>query len=504
MKKQLMKWHNFLTWIAFIGVFCWALSGISHPVMAWLGPQAKTMMPPMFKATPETLYQVEDIVDQLPIEHAAIVKVVASNQGNLLQITENDQEPRRYFNLENGTELIDHDVEQAKWLASHYLDLPQENITNIEFRDTFGAGYPRVNRLLPVYKVSFTTQNDVMTAFVYTETGALASVNNNFKAATQSFFRVLHTWSWLDVTGFGRVFIVALFMLTLFAMASTGFYLVFALPNRKIPKTSRRWHRRFAYVLFLPLLGWSASGFYHLLQAEYVQPVSGIRLLEPIHLNNFSVEDEQQTQWQESVKNNIPQDAYLNAISLNQSIDGKPLYRLGISAPIEKEMSAHEQRKSRFYGQPVEKSSAYINAQTGHTEGTNDKELAKALASSFKNLAGAEEESDISEMRLITHFGPNYDFRNKRLPVWQIDFNDDNGSRVFVDPATGILVDQNRRVDRLESLSFSMLHKWNFLRPLIGPKKRDILIVITLLALMLISCFGLIMYLSRKKRKTKN
>ncbi|WP_445359426.1 PepSY domain-containing protein [Microbulbifer sp. ANSA005] len=504
MKLQFIRWHRFLTWIAFFGVVTWSLSGISHPIMAWFGPQAKNTMPPTFQASTETLYKLEKIVDKLPIERAAIAKVVPSSEGNLLQITEADNSPRRYFNLETGSELFDHDIAQAKWLTSHYLDLPQENIIDVKFKESFSADYPRVNRLLPVYEVTIAVDDNLLKAFIYTETGALAALNNSFKAKTQMFFRALHTWSWLDTTGHGRVLTVALFMLTLLVIASTGLYLIFALPSRKIPKSNRRWHRRLGYLLWLPLLGWSASGFYHLLQAEYIQPISGLRLLEPVQLESFAVTEREMAQWRHSIESSIPKKAHLNAISLNQSIDKKPFYRLGISIPIEESMSNYQQRKARFSGLPLESSSALINAQTGEKESIKDQDLAKELALQFIQSNGNTIDNiKIDEIKLVTHFGPNYDFRNKRLPVWQVDLNDPANSRYFVDPVTGILVDQNRKIDRLESLSFSLLHKWNFLRPLIGAEKRDILIVITLLALVAMSCFGLAIYLARRKPRAR-
>ncbi|BFM07747.1 PepSY domain-containing protein [Halioxenophilus aromaticivorans] len=462
--------------------------------MAWFGPQAQKMMPPQFEAKASTLIQLEGVIDQLPIAEAAIVKVVASAGGNLLQITQSDHQPRRYFDLVSGEELLGYDQEQAKWLASHYLGVPLQAVTSINFRDRFDASYPPVNRLLPVYEVTIKaqgeTKNKTQTAFIYTETGALASLNNGAKANMQRFFKALHTWSWLDKTGLGRVLLVSVFMLTLLAMASTGLYLVFALPKRTIPNPSRRWHRRLAYVLWLPLLGWSASGFYHLLQAQYVQPVSGIRLLAPIQLADFAVSEEAKSAWQNSVNSSLPSNAHLNAITLNQSIIGEPLYRLGVSAPIVQPANGHEKRKARFAGRAMEKSAAYINARTGLPSEVTDQILAASLVQSFTS-------SPQTSMQLVTQFGPVYDFRNKRLPVWQVDVNDGAGSRLFVDPISGILVDQNRSIERAESLSFSILHKWNLLRPLVGPETRDVIIVITLLGIIAISGFGFVMYQKR-------
>ena len=114
---------------------------------------------------------------------------------------------------------------------------------------------------------------------------------------------------------------------------------------------------------------------------------------------------------------------------------------------------------------------------------------ALALALNYSGLS----ESDLLNQSLVTHFSPNYDFRNKRLPVWQFEFNDADHRIIYIDSISGILVDQSRTQDRIERWSFSLLHKWNMLTPLIGREIRDVLVVITLSLLLLSAMFGAIM-----------
>ena len=102
----------------------------------------------------------------------------------------------------------------------------------------------------------------------------------------------------------------------------------------------------------------------------------------------------------------------------------------------------------------------------------------------------------------FTRFGAGYDFRNKRLPVWRVDYDSANGDMLYIDPASGILVDRAINTERLESLSFSFLHKWNFLTPMIGRVARDGLIVFILCLALGGTLFGYTMLLKqRKKRK---
>ena len=64
---------------------------------------------------------------------------------------------------------------------------------------------------------------------------------------------------------------------------------------------------------------------------------------------------------------------------------------------------------------------------------------------------------------LVTRFGGDYDFRNKRLPVWKFEYGAPLNASVFVDTATGVLADMTRNSAKPEIWSFSMLHKWSFL-----------------------------------------
>ena len=64
---------------------------------------------------------------------------------------------------------------------------------------------------------------------------------------------------------------------------------------------------------------------------------------------------------------------------------------------------------------------------------------------------------------------------------------------VFIDPATGILVDRLVDKDRYEGYSFSFLHKWNFLTPFIGREVRDIFIAILMGLIIIFVGLGLAM-----------
>ncbi|WP_226663612.1 PepSY domain-containing protein [Microbulbifer aggregans] len=488
LKKQWLQWHNKLGWLALVGIMVWALSGILHPAMAWFGPSAARFFPPSMTLAPEDFAGLPQLLATSEVTAGAkVVKVVPSTQGALLQVTGSDVLPRRYYRLADGVPLADWDMQQARWLAGHYSGRAEAEIGSVRLQTVFDHAYPAVNRLLPVYRVEYAGE-DKLTLFLHTETGALASLSDNRKTSMQGLFRQLHTFAWLGGLKYGRVLVVALFMLTLLAFAATGLALVLALRHRRISDGKRRYHRLLGYLLWLPLLGWSASGFYHLMQFSLVEPVQGLRLGQVANSGAYSGEFD----WLRELDGRA-----INNISLVTGPEGTPLYRVGFAADID---SAPRNRNQRFDGRPSEAGALYVDARSGQRlDGHDDRAQALLLAGHFAGQDGG----DFSNARLITRYGPDYDFRNKRLPVWRIDAEDENATAIFVDPVTGVLVDQSRNVDRAERLSFSLLHKWNHLTPLTGREVRDSLIVCTLLLLLVTSVLGGVLLARRRQRRSK-
>ena len=477
-------WHRKLIWVAAFALFCWTLSGITHPLMAWFGPQASTFFPPSLTLTTDQIVQFQQRLNTLDLSQARIIKLTPSPHGAAVQVTTGQHRPRHYYPLQAQSVNAEYnDRQHAIWLAHYYLTPPgqmvstqQPSVRTVEFIDAFNQEYPSVNRLLPVYKISFATE-DNLSVYIHTETNALASMNNDTKRILQTVFQNLHTWRWLDFTGLGRVLIVGLLIMTLFTAALSGLLLVINLRNRPLPP-AKRWHRRLGYILWLPLLAWSGSGFYHLLQAEYIEPVSGMRLGDRLAI-------------QQNINSNdfrlpalLNQQA-VNAVSLIQH-NSELFYRVSYSVPVSKVT-----REQRFQGRPAEKQAVYLTASTGELAALTDAERVRQLADNFY-------QTTTSEPALVTHFSPNYDFRNKRLPVWAVQVHDNQHRLAFIDPATGILVDQSRRVDRAERLTFSLAHKWNFLVPLIDRFPRDVIIVMILSLLIVTGVLGV--RLQRNKR----
>lgn len=485
--KDSIKWHKWLSWTGGLALLIFAISGMMHPVMTWTGPKAASFFPPQVKVKAQYASAIPDILESNNIKKAIMVKVVPSKNGAVLQITEQSDTPRRYFDLSSGQELIDFDKQQAIWLARYYTGLKNENVANVELQTEFNAAYPWVNRLLPVYRINFDTP-DNRSAFIYTELGALAGISNNWKTSIQSIFRALHTWNWLENYEHARVLLMILLLVSLFALAVTGVAMIFLMKNRKM-EMKRKIHRIISYAIWVPLLGFSASGIYHLLQYAYGDNHRGLQLGESIKLDKTRFNSD--NSWLDMYK-----DVILNGLSIIEGQGGELLYRLSIP---QGRQGQKIKKEKRFDGVAIEKAALYFNAKTGLESSISDKDMAIYYAG--KRLGF--DESKITNTKIVTHFGPHYDFRNKRLPVWRIDYDTKLGDKLFVDPATGMLVDRLVNAERFEGYSFSFLHKWNFITPFVGRKPRDILIVIILSFAVFAAILGYIMLIKTKFKKRK-
>ncbi len=517
MKSTLLKrskaLHQSLIWIALFAFLAFILSALTHPIMVWTGPQAESFRPPSMKLNGEEIQKIPKLMRDFNILEAAVIKVLPSATGNMLQITPKDAKAsaRQYINLSNGQIIENYDQQQAIWLARHYTGISESEsgIKNVEFITEFTADYPWVNRLIPVYKISF-DNDEALSAYVYTETNALASLNNNWKQSLQTIFQTFHTWAWLDGYPLLRISIILLLLTNFLMMLISGLILLIKIKRKKYQSLSQRFHRGLAWVVWLPLMGFTLSGIYHLLQNEFVDDSRGMRLGTALAANEQwhagNIEEELQAL----------NDKDLNSFSvirhqLEQQVHY--FYRASLSNKQASEAfkphahhaanTENEKRKKRFNGINRESAAVYIPIHSVSEEKTsitlNDKQYSQALALNYLGLDIEDFQGDI-EVEKITRFGADYDFRNKRLPVYKVSIDNDAGDRVFIDPVTGIVVDHLVDIQRYEGLSFSMLHKWNFMMAFADRQQRDITIVIFLACMLLLTFLGLFLELQRRKK----
>lgn len=474
-----LQYHQWLAWLAALALLLFGASGMLHPVMSWTGPRPAAFFPPQTTMKAEQAAAIPHVLAQYGITSPLLVKLVPSGENVLVQVTESANQPRRYFDPGTGGELEGHDMRHAIWLARYYSGLEQDDIASVDFQTEFDDAYPWVNRLLPVYRITFDTP-DRRTVFVHTELNALAGLTNNWKTSLQTLFGIFHTWNFLNDMETLRVAAMLVLLVSLSAATLAGMVLIFTLNMRPNPSTSRRWHRRLAYGLWLPLLAFSASGSYHLVQYSYGESTRGLRMGKPLDLTGTPLAN---GAWMARYT-----DMPLNGVSLIKGENGVLYYRLGV--PQGK--ATMPTQNQRYDGVPLEKTSLYIDAHTGEETSLSDKDVASLVARFYKSGMPQAVSS-------ILRFSPEYDFRNKRLPAWKIDYPD--GETLFVDPVGGLLIDRIHSAERFENYVFSIAHKWNFLADWTNRPLRDALVVAILLLALGMAAFGIRMKSPSSKAK---
>ncbi len=526
--NQTARWsyskHQWLGLIGGMSLLIWGLSGLTHIAMVLFGPQQAQFMPPAASVALDGARPIAATLAEQGIGQAVAVKTVPAPGGGVLwQVTPAADGARRYFRPANGIEVADGDRAQAEFLARHYLATDRA-ITSAWLQTAFDANYPMVNRLLPVWKLEF-AGDDGLTAYVHTETSSLAAVNNTTKIRLQSVFRALHTWEWVPPgMDWLRVVVIALLVGSLLALGLTGIAMLVTVRRKKRLPGARGWHRIAGYVLALPLIMFSASGIYHLIQSALVPPASQVKMGKPVNVasGKWPVEAD----WAL-----IAAGRDIASVALVEGAEGLPLYRIGLApkgpmgggehdhgpakAAADHDMAGHDHaamiteqnaakvpatdseiREARFAGIKPDGPAIYLDAATGAVEASGDEDLARAIARRF---TGAPD-SAVTGVELVTRFSHVYDFRNKRLPVWRVDYGAPISASLFVDTGAGVLVDRVADHEKPERLVFSFIHKWNFLFP-VGRLAQNVIVGLFAIALIgLMAVLGLRMDLIRRIR----
>ena len=492
LRLQVIRLHR---WVALVGgaaLLLWGASGLMHVTMSTFGPQPARFFPPQRPLLLEDAQPLDATLSRAGVQRAAAVKVIVGEHENLLQVTESQDAPRRYFRLSDGAELKGHDPRHAVYLARYFMGEAKAPIQSVEWTTAFSDAYPAVNRLLPVYKVAF-DRPDGLTAYIYTETNTVAAMTNDRQAALLRAFQLMHTWSWMPHEAGGlRTILMGAMIVALIVMALSGLAMVVLIRRGSRAPGSLGWHRLAGYLLWLPILALSGSGLFHLLQHGSHVRERTLTLSPPLELAGAAYPIHEQ--W-----GGMTRGMSVNSLSLVQA-DGRWLYRLSM-VPDQRNAprGAEAIRNARFDGRPRAGAVRYVDASTGKAWEDGDRELALQLGERFTGVGRAA----VKEATMVTRFGSGYDFRNKRLPVWRLDYGAPVNASVYVDTAAGVLADQTLDSAKAELLSFSYIHKWTFLSPLGRPVQNLIIALVVASSLILMGVIGLQLDLKRRSRKGK-
>ncbi|MBX3707952.1 MAG: hypothetical protein KF911_15070 [Pseudomonadales bacterium] len=475
--------HRRLAWIAGLALLAWGSSGILHTVITRVGPQLADVRPPAPAMDLAGARAFGAVLTQAGVRETRAVRIVATADGAHLQVTESAEAPRRYFDLRTGAERPDYDRAQAIYLARHYLGRADLAVVSARLQQTFDRDYVPVNRLLPVWRIDFADAAGT-SVWIYTETGALALASDRTKRGLQRVFELVHTWSWMPP---GLEWLRVAVMFALVGCIAITAVLGLRLRWRRRGGTwsgrpGRAWHRRAALPLVVPLFALAGSGLYHLVHEAGAEADTNLTLAPPVAVGaaTYPLFD---------VWNEVTAGLAVAGVSLVALPDGGLYYRLALapSCGRPEPADATTLRDARFDGVPLTGPAVYLDARTGEPLAEGDRAVALALARGF---VPAQAEG-IETASLVTRFSPTYDFRNKRLPVWQVDVGAPLEASYFIDTATGVLADVRSRHGRREALVFSYLHKWNFLMPLGRTVQNTVVVGVVGLMVLLVAALGL-------------
>jgi hypothetical protein len=480
--SNLIRWHRLLLWLGGATLLVFALTGISHPIMSWTGPQAVTMRPPSLQLTGAQLTQAMQQLSAKALPAQALVKLVPYRDQVVLQLSSDLSSPRQYLPLQGplNLETAPTDQTMAVWLAGHYSGLPADQVQQVRFQTEFDDAYPSVNRLLPVYQVDYQSG---LSLYIHTESLSLAGITNPYKTALQSVFRQFHSWQWLDATPTLKIVVMTLLLGSAVLLVLTGAWLLFKLPGKAKRRGLRRWHYLLSWALFVPVLLYLLTGIYHFAYKQVAPATAGLTLPKPQPLPTGTLA---MTTLPSGV---LDSGALYNSATLVW-MDSQWYWRLSSANP-----ALQADRQSRYQGQPSEQGATYIALTAADSASVpanafDDQRYALWLAQQYTGLAASELQG-----KLVTHFGPDYDFRNKRLPVWQFDYA---SGRVFVDAVSGQLIEEQSRASQWERYSFSFVHKWGILQPLLGREGRDGVVVVVMLLVISMAVLGFLLRLRRR------
>ncbi len=468
LRKNIYKYHRTLSLIIAIPVLLWAASGFMHPLMTNIKPQVATQkLPPVAIDTNAIHVPLKAALQKNNITAFHSVRLIHIDTNFFYQVQPAVNKAPVYLSVSNGKLLPSGDWLYAHYLARLFLEGPPKTAiaanatpvafvapsaesgfdccnaaTNSVLKNTSGSGivnahqltafdneYKYVNRLLPVYKVSF-NRPDGIRVYVETTQDRFAFAMDNRRAVFDNIFQLLHTWSWLDALGNTKLVLIIALTLMAFLTALMGIYIFVISKSKKVKGNTvmkaRRTHRYTAIVGALFTLAWSFSGAYH-----------AFAKFKPDTRDAFFI------------SNQFSPDTDLDVAQL-QRVVKKPIRNVSL---VKMDEQAWWRVTTLLPGVTLVNANDYTMLPKG------EEKYATWLANQFSQ----HNSGSVQSVSLITKFNDEYNFSDKRLPVWRVSYKGTDDARYFVETATGKLSVRVDNSDMAEGYSFALLHKHHFM-----------------------------------------
>lgn len=493
-RQKVYNWHRIIGLITVIPVIFWTISGLMHPFMShWFKqtlPKEKLETSVLNKE--QLKFSLQDILKENQITEFLNFRIVSFDKETFYQIKDTDRR-LRYFNSQTGKELKNGDILYAEFLARYFLDDKKSKITGIHIQSEFKQEYKYVNRLLPVFKVSF-QRDDEMDVYVETLSGRLATYNDAHRKNFLWIFDVFHNWSFLDKIANNSIRIMAmvslLSVIILSALSGISIYGLlwksFKKPQIQTSKNIlKKYHRQIGIATAFVTLTFAFSGAYHAIMKFNPDTETGLSY-EPVM----------------KTKN-------INFDFLNLETDWE---RLNNASAI---VLKKDTLLQLFYNKTEENKAEiiYYSASNGKLFQDGDIRYSKFLANKFSNVWQSEDvispaccvktsntnqlplfEVPLISTEIVSSFTREYGFVNKRLPVIKLSYDTPDQDTYYIETSTSTLAAHINSAKLTEGYSFAILHKFLFM-DWAGKNIRDISMLISALGVLIVSLFGLSIFL---------
>ena len=540
MKKNLYKWHRRISLIIAIPVVLWALSGFMHPIMTNIRPNVATQyLSPTVIQDSKIKISLKDALAQNKVAQFHGFRLVHIDINWFYQVQESPKSLPLYLSTLTGKKLFNGDEIYAKYIAKQFLDgqpkqqfdknledslsnkttnptglktgthdccedaanyvLQNENgskITEVKRITNFDDEYKFISRLLPAYKVSF-DRPDGIRIYVETTSDRFGFAVDNKRAAFDAIFLWFHTWTWMDSLGNAKYYIMILLLSMTMFTTGVGIYLFFITktkkPNGNSVAAARTNHRWVSISISIFTLMFSFSGAYHAISKFETD-------------NRYDFFNKQIISTSE---------ADLNLATVQKAIQ-KPITNISIvkinnirywqvftkEEWQSKNGELNSPRKDLMKDKKVAPPNAtYLKADDYSVLKNGEKEHAQYLATLFSK----NPPNKIIATEAITKFNNDYNFTDKRLPVWKVSYASNHKERYYIETSTGVLSVKVDDTDLYEGYSFALLHKHHFM-DFGGKGLRDFSTMFWAMAQIAVVTIGLIFWrkASKKKRVLKN
>ncbi len=473
-KRNIYKWHRWVSVIIAIPVIMWTVSGILHPIMTSFKPKVKNQwIKPGTIDFSEIKVSLKDALNNNKLDTISNFRIVKVDDKFYYQVKLKDNNRLIYLSTITGEIKGDGDVAYAKQIAAKLLG-DSSKVSAAEQLEKFDKEYVYINRILPVYKISF-DRSDGIRLYIDTFGDRMTLATDNNRAAFNRFFVAFHSWGFLDDLGKARLFLIITFASLAFLTSVMGIYIWFLIRRKnKNSKTKyRRWHSRLAIFTSITTLMFTFSGAYHT-----------FKKLEPDNRSTYIFET-----------GIAAKDLQPDFSKITATVSKDSVTNVSVAGINEKKYWQITELKK---GRQVK---SYLDIQQYTFLPDGDAVYASFLANQFSNNSDAE----IIKTEVITKFTDEYGFTNKRLPVIKVQYSKNDNERYYIETSSGKFAAKVQDKDMAEGYSFALLHKYHFM-DFAGKTTRDVTAALAATANLLVTILGLILFVNFiiKKKKSSN